>query len=119
MLSHFSSLTPYHPTHHTARHTHHNVTRPPKVVGLALTRDGLYAVTVGLDRTLCLWDLRTARLLGAPISLGAGLEPPTCVAVTPDSKIAIVGHEVSPGCVRMGSGLSGRWVTVEWQLSHD
>ena len=63
-----------------------------EVLAAAFTPDGQWVVTASLDRTARAWDWPTGKPLTPPLPLsGRGLN----VAVTPDSKYAVVGGFVN------------------------
>ena len=66
-----------------------NSTVSPAVRALAISRDGRIAVTGGSDKILCVWELKTGKLLrkiaGSPSIIGAA-------ALSPDGRFAVTGN---------------------------
>jgi WD40 repeat protein len=81
------------------------------VYGAALLPpDGKRAVTGGMDRSLRVWDVESGREMRAFENVPEDIH---CLAVSPDGKLAAVGHTIGyevPGTVRLWDVESGREV---------
>ena len=59
---------------------------------LALSKDGSLLVSISWDKTIKVWDTRTARELRT-IFPSVNINAPNAVAISPDNKLIIAGNK--------------------------